>query len=81
MDILAIEFLLENKFSLAALYKDGVSYLSRDEANLALAKATERRDRVGARTVLDIKETDYESLQFLKATRCLIDDWLALCDV
>lgn len=78
MKSVAVEFLLENKFHMEALYKDGVPYLSREEADLAMARATERRDRVGVRTSLDVKETDYESLQFLKAVRRVIDDWLAL---
>lgn len=64
-----------------ALFKSGVRYLSRDEEERAMAKATERRDRGMVHHSLDVKETDHESLEFLKAVRLMIDDWLALGDV
>ena len=65
-----------------SFYKNGVRYLSRDEENQALVKATERRDRtVENRSLLDVKDTDHESIEFMKAVRRLVDNWLALGDV
>ncbi|KAF4177482.1 hypothetical protein CNMCM8694_000231 [Aspergillus lentulus] len=74
----AIEFLLENKFSIDSILKQGVQYLSREEETQAIANAIERRDRVATHTSIDVKETEHESLDFLKAVRRLVDDWLAL---
>ncbi|GIJ89375.1 hypothetical protein Asppvi_008315 [Aspergillus pseudoviridinutans] len=74
----AIEFLVENKFSIDSILKQGVQYLSREEEEQAIAKAIERRDRVAVHTSIDVKETEHESLAFLKAVRRLVDDWLAL---
>ncbi|GFF70510.1 54S ribosomal protein L17, mitochondrial [Aspergillus lentulus] len=74
----AIEFLLENKFSIDSILKQGVQYLSREEEKQAIANAIERRDRVATHTSIDVKETEHESLAFLKAVRRLVDDWLAL---
>ncbi|PKX99583.1 CAF1 family ribonuclease [Aspergillus novofumigatus IBT 16806] len=74
----AIEFLLENKFSIDSVLKQGVQYLSREEEKQAIANAIERRDRVATHTSIDVKETEHESLAFLKAVRRLVDDWLAL---
>ncbi|EAW14551.1 CAF1 family ribonuclease [Aspergillus clavatus NRRL 1] len=74
----AVEFLLENKFSMDAVFKNGVCYLSREEEELAMAKAIERRDRVATHTLIDVKETELESLAFLQAARRLVDDWLAI---
>lgn len=62
-------------------FKNGVSYLSRDEETLAMSKALERRDRSTVRDALDVKETDHESLSFLTNARRLIDDWIALGNV
>lgn len=77
LTISAIEFLLEHRFNLDALYRDGVPYLSRPEEALAIAKAEERRDRQVTHTMLDVKETDVDSLRFLEACRKLIDTWMA----
>jgi poly(A)-specific ribonuclease len=74
----AIEFLLENKFSIDSILKQGVQYLSREEEKQVIANAIERRDRVATHTSIDVKETEHESLTFLKAVRRLVDDWLAL---
>lgn len=74
----AIEFLLENKFSIDSILKHGVQYLSREEEKRAIANAIERRDRVATHTLIDVKETEHESLAFLKAVRRVVDDWLAL---
>lgn len=61
-----------------ALYKEGVPYLSREEASLAMARAAERGDRLKTRTSLDVKETEYDSLEFLRIVRGLVDEWLAV---
>ncbi|PYH96974.1 CAF1 family ribonuclease [Aspergillus ellipticus CBS 707.79] len=76
----AIEFLLDNKFSMDSLYKSGVIYLSRDEENRIMAKAIERRDRTTTHSSLDVEETEYESLAFLAEVRQLVKDWLARGD-
>ncbi|RDW79165.1 CAF1 family ribonuclease [Aspergillus mulundensis] len=75
----AVEFLLENKFSMDSLFK-GVTYVSREEEAKAISKAEERRKATPIQTSLDVKETDYDSLAFLDLVRKLIDDWLALGD-
>ncbi|KAL2011326.1 hypothetical protein VTN00DRAFT_4044 [Thermoascus crustaceus] len=76
----AVEFLMGNKFRIEAPFQEGVPYLSRDEEKLAMAKAVERRDRVTVPSDIDVKETDHESLQFLKVVRSGINAWLALGD-
>ncbi|KKK27003.1 hypothetical protein ARAM_007082 [Aspergillus rambellii] len=76
----AVEFLLENKFSMDALHRDGVPYLSREEEARAISKVIERHNRSALRRSLDVKETEYESIEFLKIVRQLVDAWLALGD-
>jgi hypothetical protein len=77
----AIEFLLDNKFNMDSLYRSGVPYISREEEEKAIAKAIERQNQTTASTSLDVKETDHESLAFLRVVRQLVDRWLALGDV
>lgn len=77
----AVEFLLENKFCLNSLYSDGVHYLSREEETIAIARAAERYGRTSVRKVIDVKETEHDSLAFLGAVRYLVDGWLALGEV
>ncbi|KAJ9209226.1 hypothetical protein DTO166G4_9170 [Paecilomyces variotii] len=74
----AVEFLVGNKFRMEAPFTEGVPYLSRDEERIALSKAHERRDRPRETGAIDVKETDTESLQFLKLVRQGIEAWLAL---
>ncbi|KAL4812118.1 ribonuclease H-like domain-containing protein [Aspergillus spinulosporus] len=76
----AIEFLLGHKFDMDALYRTGVTYVSRDEEAQAISKAQDRRKMAPVLTSMDVDETDYESLAFLKLVRKLIDGWLALGD-
>lgn len=65
-----------------SFFQHGVRYLSRDEENQAIAKATERRERtVEHRSLLDVKDTDHESIEFMQAVRQVVDDWIALGDV
>ena len=63
------------------LFKDGVPYVSRDEEQRAMAKVIERFDRTTVRSSLDVTDSEYESLAFLKDVRRLVDDWLALAKV
>ncbi|PYI04357.1 CAF1 family ribonuclease [Aspergillus sclerotiicarbonarius CBS 121057] len=65
----AVEFLLENKFCMESLYKNGVPYVSRDEEERAMARVIERCDRTTLRSSLDVTDTEYESLAFLKEAR------------
>ncbi|RMJ25667.1 CAF1 family ribonuclease [Aspergillus sp. HF37] len=74
----AVEFLLGAKFRMDSLFTDGVCYLSREEEDIAMSMALERRDGSTVRDALNVKETEHESLSFLTKVRRLIDDWLAL---
>lgn len=74
----AVQFLLGNHFSIDALCKQGVHYLSRDEETQAWAHAN---IKVNRNDVVDVKETDQETLDFLKAVRHAIDNWLAQGEV
>ncbi|KAL5336372.1 ribonuclease H-like domain-containing protein [Aspergillus crustosus] len=76
----AIEFLLEHKFNMDSLYRTGVTYVSREEEAQAVATAVKRQTQTDTLTQMDVKETDHESLEFLKTVRRLIDNWLALGD-
>ncbi|KAB8239169.1 ribonuclease H-like domain-containing protein [Aspergillus alliaceus] len=73
----AVEFLLENKFCIHSVYKNGIHYLSREEEAIAMARAAEKYERTSVRKVIDVKETEHDSLAFLKAIRHLVNDWLA----
>lgn len=77
----AIEFLLEHKFEMSALYRTGVTYVSREEEARAISKAQERCKMAPVLTSMDFHETDYESLAFLGLVRKVIDEWIALGDV
>ncbi|KAL4780168.1 ribonuclease H-like domain-containing protein [Aspergillus varians] len=74
----AVAFLLENKFNMDSLYRTGVAYISREEESQAISKVVERNEQTMAQSSMDIKETDYESLAFLRLARQLIDNWVAL---
>ncbi|KAL4871161.1 hypothetical protein BDV12DRAFT_184032 [Aspergillus spectabilis] len=76
----AIEFLLEHKFNMDSLYRTGVQYISREEEAQAVARAVGRQTQTSTLTSMDVKETDHESLEFLKSVRRLVDNWLALGD-
>ena len=77
----AVEFLLGNGFCLNSLYNNGVHYLSREEETIAIARAAERYGRTSVRKMIDVKETEHDSLAFLEDVRHLVDDWLALGQV
>ncbi|KAE8371372.1 ribonuclease H-like domain-containing protein [Aspergillus bertholletiae] len=74
----AVEFLLENNFCMNSLYSDGVHYLSREEETRAITKAAGKYGRTSVRKMIDVKETEHDSLAFLEAVRHLVDAWLAL---
>ncbi|KAH8429420.1 CAF1 family ribonuclease [Aspergillus melleus] len=74
----AMEFLLQNQFSLNSLYNDGVRYLSREEEDIAMAKASARFNRTKSHAVMEVKETEHDSIEFVQAVRKLVKDWLAL---
>ncbi|KAL4807539.1 ribonuclease H-like domain-containing protein [Aspergillus unguis] len=76
----AVEFLLDNKFNMDSLYRTGIQYISREEEARAILKAVERGKTASAHSSMDVKETDYESLEFLQLVRQLINEWLALGD-
>ncbi|KKA22245.1 CAF1 family ribonuclease [Rasamsonia emersonii CBS 393.64] len=73
----AIEFLMANKFRLQTPFEEGVYYISRDEEKRAMAKALQRQDRAVERSLIDVRESDTESLEFLGTVRRAIDAWLA----
>lgn len=60
------------------LYKNGVTYLSRDEESRIMARVMQRNERTTARSSLDVADHEHESIAFLKDARRLVDDWLAL---
>lgn len=72
---------MSNGFRMEAPYIDGLPYLSREEEDQVKADLLERENFSNAISDIDVKDTDEESLQFLKAVRRDIDEWLALGDV
>ncbi|KAK1147126.1 hypothetical protein N8T08_001865 [Aspergillus melleus] len=73
-----MEFLLQNQFSLNSLYNNGVRYLSREEEDIAMAKASARFNRTKSHAVMEVRETEHDSIEFVEAVRKLVKDWLAL---
>lgn len=61
-----------------APYRQGIPYVSRDEAQRAVDNAAKRGDRGQVRETLGVKESEHDSLRFLQLVRRLLDDWLAL---
>ena len=61
-------------------FRHGIPYISRDEASRAVAIAAKRGYRRDgpARESISVKESEHESLEFLKSVRRYIDEWLAL---
>lgn len=78
---LAVDFLLNNGFRMEAPYIDGLPYLSRDEEKQVQANLVERENLSNVISDIDVKETDEESLEFLKTVRRDIDEWLAVGEV
>lgn len=69
----AVEFLLGNGFSIDAICKHGVRYLSRKEEADAVERANQKLEP--AETV-EVKDSDQESLEFLRVVRGTIDAWM-----
>jgi hypothetical protein len=78
---LAVDFLMSNGFRMEAPYTEGLPYLSREEEAQVKADLIQRDNFSNIISDLDVKDTDEESLQFLKSVRRDIDEWVALGDV
>ncbi|KAJ5714761.1 uncharacterized protein N7483_011942 [Penicillium malachiteum] len=73
----AMEFLVNNSFSIDNACKNGVRYLSRQEEAQALELAEQRYSLEGSKRSIEVKETDKESLEFLNSVRGQINRWLS----
>lgn len=73
---LAMEFLQGNHFSIDALSKYGVRYLSRVEEASAIEHALRKHTPQSTEEV-EINEEDQETQEFLRAVRRAINNWLA----
>lgn len=76
-----MEFLLANHFSIDHMCTFGVRYLSRQEEKLAIERAAQKFQSRRPVQVADIKKDDHESLEFLKAVRFSVNEWLAQGEV
>ena len=70
----AVEFLLGHGFSIDALCKQGVRYLSRSEEQEAREHKNTRLNRLDT---WDIQGIDQVTLDFLEEVRALLDNWVA----
>ncbi|KAJ5638484.1 hypothetical protein N7528_000874 [Penicillium herquei] len=73
----AMEFLINNSFSLDNACKNGVRYLSREEEAEALDLAEQKYSLKGSKSAIEVKETDKETLDFLNSVRDQINSWLS----
>lgn len=71
----ACAFLLNHGFDLNAPFANGVQYLSREEAERAKRLAYDRIDRKNPVEDLQLKDTDTESLDFVRRCRAAITTW------
>jgi poly(A)-specific ribonuclease len=71
----ACTFLLNNGFDLGAPFAKGVQYLSREEAVRAKRLAYDRIDKVNPTPDLQLKDTDTQSLDFVRRCRDAITAW------
>ncbi|KAF1927303.1 CAF1-domain-containing protein [Didymella exigua CBS 183.55] len=71
----ACSFLLGCGFDLGAPFARGVPYLSRDEAERAKKLAYDRIDKKNVIEDLQLKDTDTESLDFVRRCRDAISAW------
>ncbi|KAJ4314335.1 hypothetical protein N0V94_006495 [Neodidymelliopsis sp. IMI 364377] len=71
----ACTFLLNNGFDLGAPFAKGVQYLSREEATRAKKLAYDRIDKVNPTPDLQLKDTDTQSLDFVRRCRDAITAW------
>ncbi|KAJ5584970.1 uncharacterized protein N7459_004770 [Penicillium hispanicum] len=70
----SVEFLLGNQFSIDAICKHGVRYLSREEEAQAVERAKQKYNPEPVEAV-EVNETDQESIEFLRAVRQTISNW------
>lgn len=71
----AMSFLLDHGFKFDLAYREGIEYLSRDEAQQAKQSAFDRIDKKNVVEDLHLKETDIESLDFIRRVREAITAW------
>jgi poly(A)-specific ribonuclease len=71
----AVTFLLGCGFDIAKPFTHGVQYLSREEAAQVTQATSDRLDKKNQPADLQLKESDVESLDFLRRTREAIDLW------
>lgn len=71
----ACKFLLDCNFDLGAPFAKGVQYLSREEAARAKQLAYDRIDKKHTIEDLQLKDTDTESLDFVRRCREAITTW------
>jgi poly(A)-specific ribonuclease len=73
----AVAFLREHGFDMNMPFTKGVSYLSRDEAARARQMAYDRIDRTNVIADIQLKDTDVDSLDFVRRAREAITNWKA----
>lgn len=71
----AASFLLDHDFDMGAPFRDGVQYLSRQEAELAEQLAHDRIEKKNVVEDLHLKEEDVDSLDFVRRVRKAIITW------
>jgi poly(A)-specific ribonuclease len=73
----AISFLLSHGFDFHLPFTKGVQYLSKEEAHLAKQMAYDRLDKKTVIEDLQLKETEVDSLDFMRRVREAIKEWKA----
>lgn len=73
----AVEFLLKNNFQIDLPFTRGVQYLSREEANQAKQMAYDRVDKKNIVEDLQLRDTDVDSLDFVRRVREAVTKWKA----
>lgn len=71
----AVHFLMKNNFDMGAVFTDGVSYLSREEAVTARKIYAEKEDRAANMADISIAPSDQEALKFLRKARETVASW------
>ena len=64
-----------------APFTEGLPYLSRDEESQAEARLLGQQQRLATLADINVKDTDLESVKFLKDVRGQIDEWIAMGNV
>ncbi|KAJ5690675.1 hypothetical protein N7462_005067 [Penicillium macrosclerotiorum] len=73
----ATEFLMNNRFDLNSLYRDGVRYLSRREEEEAMEQGIKKCNPHDTVDTRGLELDNPESIDFLQAVRRELDNWLA----